>query len=162
MNTLMPALPRGVTLIELMVVIAIAAILYAVGTPSLQQFTLNRAADRLTQELQLDLAFARNQAITLNQPVTVAPNNNSWSQGWIIRQGTLVIREKGSAANPVADAGVISSTYTTAAPLQFDAQGRAQTTGSFTIDVPGCSGNRERVVSINFIGQLVTEELLCQ
>lgn len=161
MNTLKPALPRGVTLIELMVVIAIAAILYAVGTPSLQQFTLNRTADRLAQELQLDLAFARNQAITLNQEVRVEPNNN-WSRGWIIRQNNRVIREKGSANNPMAEAGVITSMFTAATPLRFDPQGRAQPTGSFTIDVPGCSGNRERLININFIGQLVTQELLCQ
>lgn len=152
---------RGVTLIELMVVIAVAAVLLTVAVPSMQTFTVNRTADRLTQELQLDLAYARNQAITLSQEVIIEPNNN-WSTGWRIRQGLLTIREKGSANNPMADAGIIVATYTAAAPLRFDAQGRANAQGSFTIDVPDCTGNRERTISINFIGQMVTQEGACQ
>lgn len=151
----------GVTLIELMVVVAIAAILMTVAVPSIQTFTVNRSADRLTQELQLDLAYARNQAITQNQEVTFAPNVN-WSTGWSVQQNGLLIRQKGAADKPMADANVITSTYTAGAPLRFDAQGRALATGTFTIDVPGCTGSRERLISINFIGQLVTQEGPCQ
>lgn len=161
---------RGVTLIELMLVLGISAILISVATAPMQTFTLNREADRLIQELQLDLMFARNHAITMSQSVRVRPLNGGWHVGWqvILNNGTgTIIREKGSINRPMADAGVITSTFTAAAPLEFDAQGRTvnngnATVGTFTVDVPNCTGDRERTISINFIGQIVTVNNPCQ
>lgn len=156
----------GVTLIELMVVLSIAAILLSVAVPSMQTFTLNRQADRLTQELQLDLSYARNHAITKATTVTVAPLNDNWSTGWTIEQGALLLRQRGEVSRPIADNGVITSTFTQALPLRFDPQGRAisaglNTIGTISIDVPGCVGPRERTISINFIGQIVIQEANC-
>lgn len=160
---------KGVTLLELMIVLAIVAVLLSAGVPSLQSFTVNRQADRLAAELQQDLSYARNMAVTQAAEVRVTPQN-TWSTGWVIRQNWDVIRQKGSIANPMAPAGVVTSTFTAAAPLVFDRQGRvirdpgnpASLVGSFTIDVPDCTGNRERNININFIGQIVTVESLCQ
>ena len=157
---------RGVTLVELMVVVAVAAVLAMAAIPSMQTFTLNRQADRLTQELQLDLMYARNQAITQAQAVTVFPQSDGWHSGWRISQNSQIIREKGSNSSPIADSGVVTSTFTSAAPLTFDNQGRVvsngtTTIGTFTIDVPDCTGNRKRTITINFIGQIVTVESPC-
>ncbi len=157
---------NGVTLIELMVVLSVAALLFTVAAPSMQSFTLNRQADRLTQELQLDLSYARNHAISKATTVTVAPLNDNWSTGWTIQDGAVLLRQRGEVGRPIADNGVITSTFTQALPLTFDPQGRAvnagvNNIGTISIDVPGCVGPRERTISINFIGQIVIQEANC-
>ncbi len=83
---------RGFTLVELMVVVAIAAILALMAAPSFTE-TINRTR-RKTYSNQLfeDLAVARNEAIKRGVPVTVCPStdgescadNDSWVTGWIV------------------------------------------------------------------------------
>lgn len=81
---------QGFTLVELMLTIMIAGILAAIAVPSLQTIAINRHADRLSQELQIDIMYARNQAMTLNQPVDITPQNGGWSSGWDIKVGQLI------------------------------------------------------------------------
>lgn len=83
---------HGVTLIELMVVMAIIAILMAIGIPSFKSITYNV---RVTSEINTmlgDLQFARSEAIKRGQSVTVCTSadqitcaaNSAWGSGWIV------------------------------------------------------------------------------
>ena len=83
---------RGFTLVELMVVLAIAAILALIAAPAFTE-TIN-IARRKTYANQLfeDLTLARNEAIKRGVPVTVCPSTDgencvardSWVTGWIV------------------------------------------------------------------------------
>ncbi len=82
---------RGLTLIELMVVLVIAAILLTVGLPSLVSFIQsNRVATEISS-LDSDLQFARSEAIKQGIPVSVCASSNgtsclgsnTWQSGWI-------------------------------------------------------------------------------
>jgi type IV fimbrial biogenesis protein FimT len=78
---------QGFNLIELMIVLAVAAILIGIGLPSLKA-TIDRKA--LTAEevrFARSINFARTWAITQSQVVTLERKSttaNDWSQGWII------------------------------------------------------------------------------
>ena len=80
---------KGFTLVELMVTIAIAALLLSIGVPS---FTAMYEATRSANEIQKinDLfAFARNQAVNYGSTVTVCPYaaspcGNDWSKGFSV------------------------------------------------------------------------------
>jgi type IV fimbrial biogenesis protein FimT len=89
-------LPRsrmaGFTLVELMAVLAIIGILFAIGVPSYRSV---RAAARVSTEvngLLMDLQFARSEALKqgLNVTACVSPggaacgSSTSWQTGWII------------------------------------------------------------------------------
>ena len=82
-------LSKGFTLVELMVTIAIAALLLSIGVPS---FTAMYEATRSANEIQKinDLfAFARNQAVNYGSTVTVCPYaaspcGNDWSKGFSV------------------------------------------------------------------------------
>lgn len=82
-------LSKGFTLVELMVTIAIAALLLSIGVPS---FTSMYEATRSANEIQKinDLfAFARNQAVNYGSTVTVCPYaaspcGNDWSKGFSV------------------------------------------------------------------------------
>lgn len=164
----------GFTLIELMTTIAIAGILAAIAVPSLQQIVINRSADRLAQELQIDLMYARSQAITLRKEVKIRPlASDQWHQGWQLIQkdesnNDIVIRQKGSANTHLAKNGEIASSPEFKDGFSFDGQGRLitatpgqATAGTFTISVPKCKGNRLREIKILYLGQITTEAKPC-
>lgn len=153
---------QGFSLLELMVTLTIAGILAAIAVPTMQSITTNRHADKLASELQLDIMYARNQALSVSKAVTMKPLSNSWDNGWVIEQDGNTIRQKGSVSNPIAKkTGEITSTYTTTTPLTFDKKGQSAASGTFTINVADCTGNRKRTLQINSIGQLMTTNASC-
>jgi type IV fimbrial biogenesis protein FimT len=82
----------GFTLIELMITMAIVAILLTVGVPSLKTFMQGNQLIAATNELVSALHVARSEAIKLNKKVTVCAsadgkkcaNSKDWAQGWIV------------------------------------------------------------------------------
>lgn len=81
---------RGFTLIELIITVAIAAIVLAVGVPSFQTMMRNNRAATYTNEFMSALNFARSEAIKRGLSVTLCPSADSatcagvnWEVGWI-------------------------------------------------------------------------------
>jgi type IV fimbrial biogenesis protein FimT len=87
-----PRASRGVTLVELLTVITIAAILMGIGVPSYRYVTnTNRTAGEVNALLG-DLQFARGEAIKEGQTVTACVSTDgatcagttAWQSGWIV------------------------------------------------------------------------------
>jgi len=76
----------GFTLIELMVTIAIVAIMLVVAAPSFRNFIRNSELTSLTNKLLAAINAARSEAMKYGQNALVIPANggNDWSQGWIV------------------------------------------------------------------------------
>lgn len=140
----------GFTLIEMMVTLLVIAVLLVIGVPSLKKMTINRHADKLAQELQIDIMYARNQALSSAKDITIEPNGQ-WNEGWLIKEGTALLR----ISNPRAKAGEIASSATV---IEFNKFGRL-TSGNTEIKVAvnDCTGNRIRTIKINALGQIVTK-----
>jgi type IV fimbrial biogenesis protein FimT len=94
-----PSAPRqsGFTLIELMVTIAIVAILAALAAPSLQAFIVRNTFAGIGNEFQGSLLRARTEAVNKNSCTTMCMSNtgdntapsclttgNDWQVGWIV------------------------------------------------------------------------------
>lgn len=89
-----PSVQSGFTLIELMVVVALVAILATLATPSWTQMRVRAALRTAVNDFTSSLQFARSEAVRLNSPVTVCPSSDganctdtSYELGWIVRTG---------------------------------------------------------------------------
>jgi type IV fimbrial biogenesis protein FimT len=62
---------RGLSLVEVLIVMAIAAILLGIGVPNMQTFILNNRLASATQEFYTALQFARSEAVRRGEQVTL-------------------------------------------------------------------------------------------
>lgn len=80
----------GFTFVELMMTLAIVAILSAVAAPSFNNIIQDNKLVTQLNSLQASLSFARSEAIKRNNFVTVCSSNDAkncigdWNKGWIV------------------------------------------------------------------------------
>lgn len=74
----------GFTLMELMIVLAIVALLVTIGAPSLRQYIMNQQLSTRANALVISFNFARGEAVSRNniEGVTIEARNSNWSEGW--------------------------------------------------------------------------------
>lgn len=161
---------RGLSLIEVLIVIAIAAILLGIGVPNLQTFILNNRLASSTHEFYTALQFARSEAVRRQTQVALvhggAAGSGNWGAGW-----TMFVDANG---NGVQDAGeeTLRAGAALEAPLTlygsanfanfiaFDASGRLATAGGGAFVI--CHGanlvedgqSRSRAVLVNGAGRV--------
>lgn len=85
---------QGFTLFELVIIVAVAAILAGVAIPSYLTLTKNYRMAAQVNDLVTDLHTARNEAIRRSTTVTLCPSSNDktcdtgssvdWASGWIM------------------------------------------------------------------------------
>jgi type IV fimbrial biogenesis protein FimT len=175
---------HGFTLIELMVVLAIIALLVTVGAPSMRTYFSNSASDSAQQRLFVHLMQARNHAITNQASVTVAPNDVTtgigilatgggvnWGLGWKTfidansngkydSASEVLLGQQSSFGNDIqirSTAGVLDS----ATPIIFLANGGSTSVGTLSIGALGCVGTNAHTIQINAIGQTISLTIDC-
>jgi type IV fimbrial biogenesis protein FimT len=76
---------RGFTLIELMVVIALVAILASMAVPSYRSFLINQQLSSASSDFLVSMMQARSEALRLGQTVALVPADGAnWSSGWYL------------------------------------------------------------------------------
>lgn len=170
---------RGLTLVELMVVLAISALLVTLAAPSFTSMIRTNSVSGSVNTFLSDVRYARSEAIRLGGGVTMCrsddpeaaspacgsgngPGNNGWVSGWIIfhdlnNDGTLDAGEAVLRVQPASTAvdqitEVGAADYST--KLRFTGTGRLLSSASATtLRFGGYATTLQRTVCLSIGGR---------
>jgi len=99
----------GFTLVELMISIAIAAILMVIALPNFNSFLVDTRVDNEISQLQRLLLTARNTAINAEQSVTICPLNasNLCDTNWHNEISVFIDIDRDKVYEPISDERII-------------------------------------------------------
>lgn len=168
----------GVTLIELLMVVTIAAILAAIAAPSFRSFIYSTRQSSAAMQLVSDMNLARSEAIKRNAHILVCARNGAgtdcaananWQAGWLVCLEGGVVNQcaAGSAAvpNPILVRPALDSALTlvfsnpvttTATNVRFNANSSQGSDGATnTLTLGGTwSGATSRVITVATTGNI--------
>lgn len=152
----------GFTLIEMLVTIAILAIVLAIGIPSFQAIMANAQIKTAAQGIHDGLQLARAEAIRLNSRVIFLKNTQS---GWTVKQESNNITLQSRPYKEGSSSSTVSVTPSNATQITFNGLGRVvsntDATSSITqfdIDVPTsvlpASSSKDLRVTVSSAGSI--------
>lgn len=137
---------RGFTLVELVIVLAIAAVLAMLAIPSFQELIEGQRAKSVAADILIVLTRTRSEAVKRNANVTLAPKSGDWANGWEIPDpatGTLI-----------EDHGAIRNlTVTGPASVVFQGSGRVAGGAAANFSISGSYAGSTRCVSLDLGGR---------
>jgi type IV fimbrial biogenesis protein FimT len=154
---------KGFSLIELMVTLAVLAIVLGLAAPSFSSMLQDNRALSLGSELQGALQYGRSEAVKRRLNVVVCRSNAAgsacengadWSGGWLVRQsGGDVLRVWGRAQG-LAVAGPNAG-------VTFRGNGMASAT-VFSVKPTACTDTQKRVITVSATGATSVTKEACQ
>lgn len=134
---------RGFTLVEMMIVIALASILMLVVVPTFQETVKNNRLFRQSNDFYSTLMRARSEAMSRVQRVTVCASSDqatctgTWSDGWIVFEediaqtdGTVDTGEDIlHVVQALSDGNTLAGTTDVATYISYMGTGFTETTG---------------------------------
>ena len=139
---------RGFTLIEMIVTVAVLAVLATLGVPTMRDTVLNQRVKTATFDLYTSLILARGEAIKRNANVDITPAGGVWANGWAVRvQADATLLKTQGALNNMTFTGP-------AAAITYRRDGRlASGAATLTVDVAGGSNVTMRCIAIALDGR---------
>lgn len=154
---------RGFTLIELMVTLAVLAIIVGIAAPSFATLVQGNRSATVSQELLGALQLARSEAVKRRGLVQVCRRNaegsacatgTDWSAGWLVRESGGDIIRLWDAAPGLTVTGPQDG-------VQFRASGMASAGAGFSVAMSGCSAGKRSDITLGSTGHVSLAEVAC-
>ena len=157
---------EGFTLIELMVAVAVLAVVLTAGVPSFRDIVRNNRLSSMANEFSATLNYARSEAIKRGIRVSVRKSGTNWENGWQVftdNSGTAGTNDGTDVTLRVH--GALSQNYILrgnnnfANFISFMANGTSNNMGTFALcDVSSGSNTpvrgTSRVLIVNAVGRV--------
>lgn len=148
------SLAGGFTLVELLIVLAVMAILAAIAVPAFDNYILKSRLSTYASGFFASTQLARSEALKRNLPVTLCKSSNGsscattggWEQGWIVLSGSTVIKRQAA----LIDGYLLSSSSNS---LIFQPTGFGSTQATLTVCRSAPLGAEERVLTVLATGR---------
>lgn len=123
---------RGFSLIELLVAVAILAILMGIGVPAMSVFIEEARTSSAASELVTDMSVLRSTAVKLNCDVSMTPKTVAGTASW--KNGWQITYKSASSTSAICDSAgtnivVVKDHEAIAASLNFDGTSTAFSMG---------------------------------
>lgn len=145
---------RGFTLVELLIAVALLAILAGIALPFYQDIIAEQRNRSAANDLHSALVLARSEAVKRNSQITLGPLG-TWTAGW--RIASPVVGEPDLLNHSVVPGITIT---TAAASITFTASGRANAAVQFEL-ASEINANAVRCLSLGFDGRASVEKGGC-
>ncbi len=146
---------RGFTLIELMIVLALLAIVATVALPGFTNLIESSRITSTTNSLVGLLNFARSEAIRHGRTIAVVPIGGDYANGVAVQVGG------GDLRTIEGPPGNLTIAMTAGAALSFRANGLSGQANDVSYQVCGESGNRGTQITVTQGGQIRSESVVC-
>lgn len=156
----------GFTLYELMVTVAVAAIIFSFGVPSFQSFMQNSRSVTYTNDLITALNLGRSEATRRGAPINLCASadgatcsgSTDWSTGWVARTPAGEVLRAWPARS--GGTAVLTANVST---IQFQARGSlgAGAAPNLALQLPHCTGTGRRNVTVNVAGRIAVNRVAC-
>lgn len=152
----------GVSLVELMVVLAVISVLAFFSTPFISSTVGNNRIDSGADQLAASFRYARSEAISSGVITSVCSSNNGatctateWAQGWIVYRNTANGTDVLQAVTPARQVNISN----TAAEVSFDPLGKVISPAgtSLTFTVANSGSTLQRDILVSQIGKISTQ-----
>ena len=159
-----PVFQRGFNLLELMITVAMAGILFGAGVPGFVRLVESNRVSATTNELVNAVNVARSEAIQRGELVTVCSSTDGatcadaedWSSGWV------VLAEDGSLLRSWSEIGTAGTLVASADNIRFQGRGWLDSAAaSFELRMPRCAGTEGRDLSVNLAGRVFVDRVAC-
>ncbi|MES2361066.1 MAG: GspH/FimT family pseudopilin [Pseudomonadota bacterium] len=155
MKHLIPHKAQGFTLLELMVTVAVLAVISALAAPSFKQLLAAQRVRVSAYNIVSDLVLARSEAVKRGENVTVTPTASQWANGWSVSVASTaeILGGQGSVGNGV---------QFTASPasVTFDRNGRTTVVAVVRFALTD-GGTHPRCISLDPSGRPKNASTVC-
>lgn len=176
---------RGFTLLELLILVAVMAILLSVAVPSFFSAIQNSRMTAQANDLVTAFQLARSEALKRNVPISICASDTSaatptcgsdWSEGWLViidasavGSGSAsyasyaddVLRVWPALTGDAAISGANAPDFIRYLPngqIDLDASDPAP---EFEMRIPKCTGDKQRNIEISRTGRASAERVEC-
>jgi type IV fimbrial biogenesis protein FimT len=162
----------GFSVFELMIVLVVIAILFALATPSFRDFTRSNQVTSANNDLVTAFNLARSEALRRSTGVTVCSSTNGtscgsaadWGSGWIVFEdaaGTGLIASDDKVVQKWSATNSGIQVVTTSANIQYQPTGTAAASAAIDVSYDSCKGPRKRHIQVSGAGSISTQLHTC-